>query len=225
LDANSDRILLFDPVAERFLEPPGEELRTFSLPNYVRYAFWDSRGTFWIGTRGNGLFQYLPETDKLIHHNSLPGNRRFSDYRVNVIFEDRKQRIWVGGEEGIFILNPQDGRWDHYDQSDGLSDNIVAGIVQDSSGHIWVSTFNGLNSFDYEGSKQFGRYYSNDGLSHDEFNRFSFHIDRLGNLIMGTINGFNVIHPQDLITDRVSPMVKIDARICSRILIRWTNWL
>ena len=82
--------------------------------------------------------------------------------------------------------------------------------MQDSSGNYWVTTFNGLNSFDYDDTKQFGRYYSNDGLSHDEFNRFSFHVDRLGNLILGTINGFNVIQPRDLVTNRISPRVQIN---------------
>lgn len=210
LQSDGERVLVFDPISQRFRDPPGDKLSALSLPNLVHYLFWDSRQDLWIGTRGNGLYQYVSAEDKLIHHNDLPGSRRFRGSRINVIYEDSKRRIWVGGEEGLFIRKPSDQTWDHYTQADGLSDNIVAGILQDSSGHYWVTTFNGLNSFDYDDTKQFGRYYSNDGLSHDEFNRFSFHVDRLGNLILGTINGFNVIQPRDLVTNRISPRVQIN---------------
>jgi sugar lactone lactonase YvrE len=210
LESNNEEVLLFDPYQTEFRAPAPDKLRAFSSSQLINYLFWDSRGTLWIGTSGNGLFQYLPVADQLIHHNRLPGRRRFSDSRINVIYEDPQQRIWVGGEGGLFIRQALQGGWEHFTESDGLSDNTIAGIMQDSTGNYWVTTFNGLNSFDYDHTKQFGRYYSNDGFSHDEFNRFSFHVDRYGQLVLGTINGFNVIHPSDLKTNRISPRVQIN---------------
>ncbi len=36
----------------------------------------------------------------------------------------------------------------HYTTANGLSDNNITGITQDSYGYIWISTDNGLNRFD-----------------------------------------------------------------------------
>lgn len=36
----------------------------------------------------------------------------------------------------------------HYDVSNGLSNNVIHGIVQDSKGRIWIATESGLNCFD-----------------------------------------------------------------------------
>ena len=38
--------------------------------------------------------------------------------------------------------------FDHYDINDGLSNNYVNSIFQDSKGFMWISTANGLNRFD-----------------------------------------------------------------------------
>lgn len=50
-----------------------------------------------------------------------------------------------------------------YTTTDGLSDNNVTGIVQDATGYIWLSTYNGLNRYD---GTRFVQYHStNDSLS------------------------------------------------------------
>ncbi|WP_373844032.1 two-component regulator propeller domain-containing protein, partial [Bacteroides heparinolyticus] len=36
----------------------------------------------------------------------------------------------------------------HYSSEDGLSQNTVMGILQDSRGNMWFSTWDGLNRFD-----------------------------------------------------------------------------
>src|SRR5438874_2601934 len=43
----------------------------------------------------------------------------------------------------------------HYTTREGLSNNYISGIVQDSTGFMWISTGHGLNRFDGNGFKQF----------------------------------------------------------------------
>src|SRR5688500_20287519 len=43
----------------------------------------------------------------------------------------------------------------HYTTKDGLSDNFISGLEQDSTGFIWISTYRGLNRFDGNIFKQF----------------------------------------------------------------------
>src|ERR1700742_4665763 len=41
-----------------------------------------------------------------------------------------------------------DSSFAHYTRTEGLSNNYISGIVQDSLGYIWVATRKGLNRFD-----------------------------------------------------------------------------
>src|ERR1700755_1071531 len=50
-----------------------------------------------------------------------------------------------------------DSSFTHYTRTEGLSNNYISGIVQDSLGYIWVSTRKGLNRFD---GRFFARYYT-----------------------------------------------------------------
>ncbi len=45
----------------------------------------------------------------------------------------------------------------HYTTQDGLSDNKITGLAQDSTGYIWIATYHGLNRFDGITFKQFLR--------------------------------------------------------------------
>lgn len=50
-----------------------------------------------------------------------------------------------------------DSSFTHYTRTEGLSNNYITGIVQDSLGYIWVSTRKGLNRFD---GRFFSSYYT-----------------------------------------------------------------
>jgi ligand-binding sensor domain-containing protein/two-component sensor histidine kinase len=54
----------------------------------------------------------------------------------------------------LFSQSYEEKDFTHYTKLDGLSHNSITGIVQDSSGYIWISTKKGLNRFD-------GRSFSN----------------------------------------------------------------
>jgi ligand-binding sensor domain-containing protein len=43
----------------------------------------------------------------------------------------------------------------HYSVENGLSDDYISGLEQDSYGYVWISTYNGLNRFDGSTFKQF----------------------------------------------------------------------
>jgi signal transduction histidine kinase len=60
---------------------------------------------------------------------------------------------------------------------------------------LWVATYNGLNVVDPSG-RVLARLYSDDGLSANEFNRFSSLKDSDGKLLFGSIKGISVIEPE-----------------------------
>lgn len=78
---------------------------------------------------------------------------------------------------------------------DGLSQNMVYAIVQDSQGFIWIGTQNGLNRYDGTGFKIFKRSgLTNSGLSSDAI--FSLSTDRHNRIWVGTHDGLNIYDPE-----------------------------
>lgn len=66
------------------------------------------------------------------------------------------------------MLHAQDNRIKHFGIEDGLSNNYIVDIAQDSKGFIWIATEAGLNRFDGKDFTVYNK--SNSGLSSNELN-------------------------------------------------------
>lgn len=75
----------------------------------------------------------------------------------------------------------------NYGVADGLSQDTVTAIVEDSEGYVWVGTINGLNRFDGNEFKQF--YAADDGKSLPSSFIRNLLIDNNGALLVGTDKG------------------------------------
>jgi peptide/nickel transport system permease protein len=110
--------------------------------NRVRALWGDERGVLWVGTEG-GLARLEGETwtaygDAPVHS-------------INCIFRadassDADGALWVGAQEGVGVYDGQS--WTTYTTADGLADNDVRVIWQDTSGNLWLGTQGGLNRLD-----------------------------------------------------------------------------
>ena len=120
----------------------------------------------------------------------------FLDERMMCIEEGKDGRLWVGTYGGgLHIYNPQSKAITIIDQKKGLSNNIVVGILTDDSGMRWVSTYEGITLISNTG-EVLSRLYKEDGLSTNEFNRYSCYKSHSGALLFGSISGINIIHPK-----------------------------
>ena len=101
----------------------------------VKAIFQDREGTLWIGAlteeRPGGLYHF--RDGKL---EQVPGT---SDVRA--ITEDLGGGLWLGGLEGLRYV--RGSKTVLYDQKQGLSNNTVYDIHQDSTGTLWVATYGG----------------------------------------------------------------------------------
>jgi ligand-binding sensor domain-containing protein/signal transduction histidine kinase/CheY-like chemotaxis protein/AraC-like DNA-binding protein len=80
-------------------------------------------------------------------------------------------------------------RIDHISTEDGLSQNFIDCILQDSRGFLWFGTWEGLNRYDGYNFKAYKSSASQNSLSNNLIH--SLTEDRAGNLWVGTRNGLN----------------------------------
>lgn len=160
----------------------------------------DSRGHLWIGTFGGGLEEFIPREKKFIHYRNDPNrsNVLSHDYVV-CLYKDSQDQLWIGTDGGG--LNKYDTEKDVftvYTDADGLPNNTIYAILEDSQGNLWMSHNRGISKFDPK-TKQFKNYNQKDDLQGDEFNGNScFKSLRTGEMFFGGVNGFNAFFPQNI---------------------------
>lgn len=197
----TDGLLYFNPDEGDFV-PYFSRQDNPIINSNPHFIMEDSRQKLWIGA-DNGLFcvDPLDKTEKKYSHEQEEHTSvRLSSSTVYEIHEDEGGRLWLGTTEGINILDPQTDSLTVYDINNGLPNNTVCGFLPDKNGNYWVATYFGLSYFNAK-SKNFRNFYKEDGLSHNEFNRFSHHKSADGTFYFGTVNGLNIFESEDLLED------------------------
>ncbi len=80
--------------------------------------------------------------------------------------------------------------FDRFSSKDGLPDNRIRSVFQDSKGYLWVGTMNGIGKYDGYGFKKY--YHQNDPSSISGNWAFAICEDTEQNIWIGTLNGLNV---------------------------------
>lgn len=169
----------------------------------------DKKGNLWFGT-GNGLNRFDREMQRFTHWVNDPGNpHSLSNNRVQAIYEDRNGVLWIGTYGGGFNrFDCSKDMFIHYDEKDGLPNDVVYGILEDDGGNLWLSTNKGLSRFNPH-EETFRNYDVHDGLQSDEFNSGAYHKNKFGEMFFGGINGFNAFFPGDVKDNPHLPSVVI----------------
>ncbi|MFT4750862.1 MAG: signal transduction histidine kinase [Neolewinella sp.] len=129
---------------------------------------------------------------------SFKGAGRVPD-AILTIYEASPDDWWLGTDAGLVHYQPLRSKATRFGRREGLSSNVVYGIVPDSSGGLWLSTENGLTHMPAgEDPGSFLRYYREDGLSNDEFLPFSSLRGKDGRYYFGGVNGLTTFRKKDL---------------------------
>jgi DNA-binding CsgD family transcriptional regulator/streptogramin lyase len=172
-----------------------------SLSNdFVRTIYEDHFGVLWIGTQGGGINLYDRDTGNFSHLRADADNpESLNNDFIHSIYEDKSGMIWVGTwGGGLNRYDQQKRSFTHYTEKDGLPSNAVYGILEDSSGNLWLSTNNGISKFDPK-SGTFKNYNVQDGLQSNEFNGGAYYQSpRTGEMFFGGIKGFNTFFPENI---------------------------
>ena len=157
-----------------------------------------------IGTKGEGFLIYNL-INKSVQHFKAPLNPDqespvlFNDYTIYHVLEEPDGNLWISTRGGLHLLDRKAERIsEHFSRVQGLSSNVICGMVPAGPRTYWISTYYGLTYFEPDQDPMFHRYYRSDGLSNNEFNRYAFYRDQAGRNYFGGVNGLNVFINEDL---------------------------
>ncbi len=106
--------------------------------NTITALYETSDGLLIIGTAAEGIYSYDSGRFSQITKN-LPENLK----KISVLFEDRKKNLWIG-TDNIGLVCQNNGCYTMYTTADGLPNNKIRSITQDSRGILWILTEFGL---------------------------------------------------------------------------------
>lgn len=189
---SNGKLYRFDRKANKFIVFDQKIDNPYSI-------FEDRSGQLWCGNAA-----YLVKVDTVAHKHVFYK----IDKPVRAIYEDKSGNFWLGTEGGgLCLFDRVSGKAiKRYTDSEGLSSNSVLNILEDNSGKLWLSTFRGITSFDYQKLK-ISSYYEGDGLQSDQFSSNAALKLKSGELAFGGINGFNLFFPDSITTRNYMPPV------------------
>lgn len=100
----------------------------------------DRSGTLWIGSQGQGVLTYSPQTKQFARPKPAA---EFGDTWIQNFYEDTDGSMWIAGARGL--LHYQNGRLLALGSAHGLSEGAsIFSVQRDSRGILWVGGETGL---------------------------------------------------------------------------------
>ena len=172
----------------------GDLKRNELVNDWINYIFCDSAGFIWLG-HYKGVSCFNPLTGSFINYRQV--NTLISGCVGYAIQEDYSGNIWAGTTDGLYCFNKKTEELKRFTTADGLFNNVICGLCEDSRHDIWLSTYMGISKYDVKNNR-FVNYYSGDGLQGNEFTHGAFYKDKKGKIYFGGINGVTYFSPESI---------------------------
>jgi signal transduction histidine kinase/ligand-binding sensor domain-containing protein len=153
-------------------------------------------GNIWIGT-DNGIYEIKSDLSEV---NLLKANgkkNRISSNNIICIFQDCKNRIWIGTDGGgLNLYNSKKNTFSVFDFDDfdrfSINNNSIRAIFEDKQGILWLGTYQGGVNFAQLDVRQQITHYKNEPGNYNSliYNAVAaIYEDKKGNLWIGTDGG------------------------------------
>ena len=199
-------LVSFNPEKKSFTTIDKEKDGTPFTSQRITILFRDSRKRLWIGGE-EGISVFQQEGIEIEKAPILPESSVTKMF-TNCIYEAANGIIWVGTREGFYCFNEKEKKIKRYTTANGLPNNVVYGILEDTFGRLWVSTNRGISCFNPE-TEKFRNFTESDGLQSNQFNTSSFCRTSNGQMYFGGINGITTFRPELLLDNPYTPPVVI----------------
>ncbi len=169
----------------------------------------DSRGNLWIGSEFDGLLMFNESQNKTRLYQDKDEDGKLIRHYIHSLLVDSKDRVWIGtGAAGLVNLNKESGKFQYFNRQDGLPNNGVVGILEESPDVLWLSTNFGLSRFDIM-TKTFNNFDKSDGLQSNQFMPRNYLQLSNGEMLFGGNNGFNRFFPKEIKKNTAKPRVHL----------------
>lgn len=150
-----------------------------------------------LSSYGHGIFSYNLNSDSYRRISDDFDNNNHIFKETLTLHLDNDNILWAGNfNNGLYQLNLNNDSLNIYTEKEGLVNNDVVGIVEDTNGYLWLSTSNGLCKFDKK--KEFTKYLYNDGLTNIQFHQKAAIKDNNGTVFFGGNYGLTFFDPNRL---------------------------
>ena len=155
------------------------------ISDFIYSIFQTKNGNILLGTE-LGLCEYNKKTSTFRTIDYVPPNNFIAS-----IYEDSKGVIWAGTfTQGVYFFNIKTGTHGHFqsvkENKNGLNNNRVNGVLEDSSHNLWFSTEGGLTRYNPQ-KGEFKTFITANGFPSDVIYR-SIEDDK-GNIWISTSKG------------------------------------
>ena len=152
----------------------------------------------WLCTMGYGLYKFDRKTKEPLEHyfkesekTPIPGNM------IRYMYIDSRNQVWFSIEyAGLYRLDQTSGEVTPYGVGSGLTDTNIVGMLEDKSGYLWVSTYNGLFRYNPVNGK-FIRFGKEDKLTSTQFN-YNACFQEGDTMYFGSTGGLFSFKPEDI---------------------------
>jgi ligand-binding sensor domain-containing protein len=144
----------------------------------------DGNNHLWIGTSGNGVFDYNNVTfTPYTTTSGLPNNG------VNALLTDHLGRVWAGTNGGL-AMRAEAGYWLTFTTSTSpIANNFVEALARDSADRLWIGTASGLSVYNLNavGGNAWITYTTSNGLPNNLVTGLT--TDSAGSMWVSTFGG------------------------------------
>ena len=168
-------------VNGKLIAAPGK----FPYHDQVHAMYEDPSGTFFFGTRTEGLIQLRDGK-----YTVLSNGGGLSNNNVQTIIPSKRGGLWIGTLGALSYF--RNGQFTNYTAKDGLSSDQVISLYEDTDGTLWVGSV-GLNRFK---DGKFTQYTAQEGLF--DHNPLAILEDNAGHLWISTNKGIFRVSKQQL---------------------------
>lgn len=180
-----------------------------------------SQDYLWISTFGGGLNRLNRKTETFTRFMHDPQNpNSLSTNNIYSAHADASGTVWIGTfGSGLNRLDIASHRFTPYADKDGLSDNFVKGVLEDTHGRLWLSTDKGISRFNPK-TASFKNYTARDGLISNVLLCGAYHKNANGSMMFGSEGGFITFHPDSLRENiHLFPVVITRFKVFDRLLL------
>ena len=172
-----------------------------SLPlNLIASLSCDKAGTLYIATMSSGI--YVKRRNESIKPLGSAGRMRHFTYQI---LPDAKGRLWIATHCGLFVYESGKDNLRSVPLQGVSSHPVVFSLAEDRAGRIWVTTESQVLAIDADGDML--RYDANDGMKMGSTVQPSLCAMPDGRVLVGTLMGLNVLHPESIIRNTAVPHV------------------